>query len=212
MKTMNIVFVVPHPDDLELWMGGTVLWHIERGDQVFVVYATKGERGTWIHISGKKLGRIRETEAYRSAKIMGIKNIIFLGLEDRNIICDNSNIKLLKEEAIKIQSDIIYAPEYKHSFLPIKDHTNLGLIVQEIYKNKKQCIRLYHSMQPSVFIDISQYETKVRKALRMHEIQNSFKSSPPYLLKIGLVFRIFLIKLWGKMSGHKFAEGFREVF
>lgn len=70
-------------------MGGTVLWHIERGDQVFVVYATKGERGTWIHISGKKLGRIRETEAYRSAKIMDIKNIIFLGLEDRNIICDN---------------------------------------------------------------------------------------------------------------------------
>src|SRR5689334_13175736 len=78
---MKILAVAPHPDDESIGCGGALRQHVEWGDHVAVIYLTSGELGL------KKLKReeawaIREKEARKAAKILGLANPAFLRFPD----------------------------------------------------------------------------------------------------------------------------------
>jgi LmbE family N-acetylglucosaminyl deacetylase len=78
---MNILVIAPHPDDESIGCGGALRLHAEQGDHVAVVYLTSGELGL------KKLPReqawaIREAEARKAAKILGLAEPVFLRCPD----------------------------------------------------------------------------------------------------------------------------------
>jgi len=78
---MRILVIAPHPDDESIGCGGTVAGHVERGDEVAVVFLTSGELGL------KKLPRgeaweIREAEARAACRILDIAESFFLHLPD----------------------------------------------------------------------------------------------------------------------------------
>src|SRR5437868_421813 len=78
---MNVLVVAPHPDDESIGCGGALRQHVERGDHVAAVYLTSGELGL------KKLKReeawaVREQEAHRAAKILGLAKPLFLRFPD----------------------------------------------------------------------------------------------------------------------------------
>ena len=54
---MNIVYVLAHPDDAEIWCGGTILTQIEKGDNVKVVYlySTKDRKREALLLSKHKV-------------------------------------------------------------------------------------------------------------------------------------------------------------
>jgi LmbE family N-acetylglucosaminyl deacetylase len=81
MSRAAVLVIAPHPDDETLGCGGTIRLRIEKGERVSVVFLTSGELGLK-HLSPRKAWAIRETEARRAAKILGITCVYFLRLPD----------------------------------------------------------------------------------------------------------------------------------
>jgi len=81
---MNALVIAPHPDDESLGCGGTLCKHAARGDRVVVVYVTSGELGLK-HLAREKAWAIREGEARRAAKVLGVAAIEFLRLPDWSV-------------------------------------------------------------------------------------------------------------------------------
>lgn len=81
---MNALVIAPHPDDESLGCGGTLCKHAARGDRVVVVYVTSGELGLK-HLAREKAWAIREGEARRAAKVLGVAALEFLRLPDWSV-------------------------------------------------------------------------------------------------------------------------------
>lgn len=78
---MHVLVIAPHPDDEAIGCGGTLCNHAARGDRVTAVFLTSGELGLK-RLSRERAWRIRETEARKAAKILGITRVDFLRLPD----------------------------------------------------------------------------------------------------------------------------------
>ena len=66
----------------------------DRGDRVILVLATRGEMGEPVEgvlAAGELLGDRREAEARRSAEILGVERVEFLGYRDSGMIGDPGN-------------------------------------------------------------------------------------------------------------------------
>lgn len=78
----EIVAFGPHPDDVEIGLGGTLALHAARGERVAIVDLTRGEMGS----AGTPEQRLAEGEA--AARILGVSLRLNLGLPDRGLVCD----------------------------------------------------------------------------------------------------------------------------
>lgn len=88
MQDLNgkrLLAVVAHPDDETFGMGGTLAYYARRGVDVYLVCATRGEAG---EVEAEKLadfksiGDLREHELGCAARVLGIKEVHFLGYRD----------------------------------------------------------------------------------------------------------------------------------
>jgi LmbE family N-acetylglucosaminyl deacetylase len=69
---MRLTAIMAHPDDAEIWAGGTICKHVERGDEALIVYMAATEDS------------VRGEEAKRGAAIMGAQ-VAFVGLTDGQV-------------------------------------------------------------------------------------------------------------------------------
>lgn len=79
-EPLDIVFAMPHPDDLEITCGGTIAKLVKLGHKVGVVHMTNGEptpRGT---------PELRARELAEAAQILGVKHLVTLGLTNRELM------------------------------------------------------------------------------------------------------------------------------
>jgi bacillithiol biosynthesis deacetylase BshB1 len=79
-EAMDIVFTAPHPDDLEIGMGGTIAKMVQLGHRVAMVHMTNGEptpRGT---------PETRVREAAEAAEILGVTAWEILDLPNRELM------------------------------------------------------------------------------------------------------------------------------
>ena len=77
---LDIVFTAPHPDDLEITMGGTIAKLVKLGYRVGMIHMTTGEptpRGTL---------ETREKEMRKAAAILGVQVCEMLGLPNRELM------------------------------------------------------------------------------------------------------------------------------
>ncbi len=78
-KIKKALLVIAHPDD-EIFCSGLLLQLIERGCEVNVACLTKGEGGpTGKNATREELGKFREEEMKESCRVLGVKELIFLG-------------------------------------------------------------------------------------------------------------------------------------
>lgn len=78
---MNILVIAPHPDDETLGCGGTLCQHVKAGARVSAVFLTSGELGLK-HLPREKAWSIRESEAGKAAKVLGLAELFFLRQPD----------------------------------------------------------------------------------------------------------------------------------
>lgn len=75
--------VVPHPDDAEFLCGGSMARWASEGKEIILVVVTNGAAGSNDPaVRRHELIRTREEEQRRSAKILGISEVVFLGYDD----------------------------------------------------------------------------------------------------------------------------------
>ena len=88
-QTLDIVFTSPHPDDLEIGMGGTIAKCVAQGYRVGMVHMTTGEptpRGD---------AETRAAESSAAAKILGVQVCETLDMPNRELMdCPENRYKL----------------------------------------------------------------------------------------------------------------------
>jgi LmbE family N-acetylglucosaminyl deacetylase len=78
--------VLAHPDDESMALGGTLARYAAEGVEITVVCATRGDAGRYGSERGKlppeELGRIRSLELRDATRVLGVRDVHFLGYRD----------------------------------------------------------------------------------------------------------------------------------
>ena len=83
--TKTILAVLAHPDDETFGLGGTLALYVRKGYDAYYVCATRGEVGSADeeYMQGfRDTAEMRTDELSRAAKILGLKEVFFLGYRD----------------------------------------------------------------------------------------------------------------------------------
>ncbi len=82
----QVLVITPHPDDAEMGMGGTTACFVRQGKAVVYVVCTNGDKGSSdLSMTPEKLAKIREEEQLAAARILGVKEVIFLRHPDQGL-------------------------------------------------------------------------------------------------------------------------------
>ncbi|MCL4245889.1 MAG: PIG-L family deacetylase [Candidatus Dadabacteria bacterium] len=108
----NVLVISPHPDDLEIGMGGTVAKFTESGVNVVSMVVTDGRRSTSLYgLSEDEMVELRASEVRSATAVLGIGYLILLGLGDlRSAENGISFVTALKEAVKRFSPREIYMP------------------------------------------------------------------------------------------------------
>ena len=82
----QVMIVTAHPDDAEFGVAGTVARWVREGKSVVYVVCTSGDKGTSDpSMKPDELARIREKEQIAVAKLLGVREVIFLRHPDQSL-------------------------------------------------------------------------------------------------------------------------------
>ena len=76
----RVLVLAPHPDDAELYAGGTIAKLVDEGATALIVVATDGSKGSF-EIDAQNLARVRNAEAVQGGVILGAE-VVMLGHVD----------------------------------------------------------------------------------------------------------------------------------
>ncbi len=215
---VDLLVFGPHPDDLELGLGGTIARHAARGHRVGLCDLTAGEMGS----NGTVEERLAEAEQARQA--LGAAWRENLRCPDRGIGGAPDHIRLAAELIRRARPRAVAVPYWDDRH---PDHVaasrvlteaafNAGLrkyeAAGEAWKPEWVCYYFINdSTVPTFVVDVSaHYETK-RRALACHASQ--FRPSAPGAVSTRLTSRHFqqLIESrdaqFGALANVAFAEG-----
>lgn len=86
VEKADVMVVTPHPDDAEFGVAGTVVHWVREGKSVVYVVCTSGDKGTSdINVKPEELAKIREQEQLDAARVLGVRDVIFLRHPDQSL-------------------------------------------------------------------------------------------------------------------------------
>ncbi len=226
MKLDVLAFGV-HPDDIELSCAGALLIEKKNGKKVGIVDLTQGELGT------RGTAQTRKEEAANSANILGVDIRENLEMADGFFRNDEENQRKIIKVLRKYRPEIILCnaledrhPDHGRSASLVNDAvflSGLQKIKTTGEKNEEQEAwrpkYIFHYIQdryfePDFVIDVSEVFDKKIEAIEAFSTQfyngklnykepQTYISSPEFLESV-----INRSKMFGKMIGVKYAEGF----
>lgn len=212
---MRVLFVSPHPDDVEFFAGGTLLHHVEAGDAVGVLLMSHGEDGTWLPWrKGAAIAQVRTAEAEARYRALPGVRVRWLDFVDGAIRDSESGVASLAAAIREASPALVYLPEASasQSLFLHPDHLAAGRMATAACSQAAvPTRRYYHTAHPNVFIPIDAHHGAARLALRHYKSQFAATASPPYLLRWGELIRERALLRWGRQAGCARAEAFREA-
>lgn len=195
MKKPKLVAIFAHPDDEAFGPGGTLALYSKTHD-TYLICVTHGEAGHHHKGDANGLGSVREKELLRSAKILGIKQVLFLDYVDgmlanfmyRDIARD------IREITDKLEPEIFLTFDQCGVSGHI-DHITVSMITQYLFYrldyvkqlmmfciSEKEAAALrpdyfiyiptgYHPDNVDKIIDVSSVYSKRIRALKTHKSQ-----------------------------------------
>ncbi len=132
-----IVGIFAHPDDEVLvGPGGTLATFAKEGRDTYLICVTDGDAGENSSDDKRDLGEIRREELQASAKILGIKEVFFLGYKDGTL--SNNLYHEIAEKITtileKIAPEIIITMEHR-GISGHLDHIAVSMISSYIYEH-----------------------------------------------------------------------------
>lgn len=224
MKSIDILAIGVHPDDVELSCGGTLLKHIAEGFTVGILDLTRGELGT------RGSAELRTEEAMNAATILGATFRDQLAMADGFFANDEAHQRLIIEKIRQYRPRIVLAnavsdrhPDHGRASKLISDacfYAGLRRIATQHEGQPQEPWRpetIYHYIQdrhilPDFIVEVTPYVDKKMEAIKAFSSQffdpNSTEpvtpiSRPDFLNIIEAKMRVF-----GRDAGVEFAEGF----
>jgi LmbE family N-acetylglucosaminyl deacetylase len=222
---MNVLFVGAHPDDIEIFCGGTAALYAKLGHKVFFCVSTNGNVGSST-LPPKEIAQVRHKEAANGAGVIGAE-LIWLDFDDEFLL-DSRESRLAFIEAFRKAKPDVVICHWRQDYNP--DHSISGMIVDECIHmvsipNIKTPSPPYAGpiphvyfmdtpagvgFEPELYVDISStFATKV-KMVAQHVSQNSWMKN-----MFGYELDAFLeipAKFRGLQAACKMAEAFRPSY
>ena len=217
---LDLLAIAPHPDDVELTCGGTMLKMAEAGYRTGILDLTQGETGT------RGTPEVRAREAARAATILRARVRRNAGLPDARLrVCDE--LKAVIAEIIReLQPRAVILPywEGRHP-----DHYTAASLAYEAcfiagLKNyplggepfrpfKIIYAAAYSTVTPTFAVDITRQYERRRRAILAYASQfapsKRARRSNVFLPLDELEGRMnFVARHFGRMIGVQYAEGF----
>jgi LmbE family N-acetylglucosaminyl deacetylase len=215
----RVLVFSPHPDDLELFCGGTILRHLSEGAAVKMILMTYGERGSLRSLLGatrrEAVKNERISEINRRLQLAPALEHECLGLPDRHVPKTEETIVQVLGALERFKPTCIYLPEsvQSSSFYYHPDHFATAQIVEAAVARctNKAVLRYFHSKNPNIWINMSDFHQENLTALRCYTSQYRFFTGVPFLLHLYGAVRYTQTRRNGKKLGVRFAESFREA-
>ena len=219
--------VVAHPDDAEWGCAGTVAKWCAEGWEVVYVMCTDGSKGSEDpDMTSGRLVEIRKQEQLNAGKVLGVKDIVFLGYKDSML---EPTLELRRDIAREIR---LHRPDVLICMNPVRssdgegylghpDHFASGeaalsavfpssrdrltfpeLLREGLEPHKvKEVWMMFHGDTADKFVDVSAYMDTAVDALKQHQTQVSEEDAEVDM------------RQWrhstGKKVGFEFAEAFK---
>jgi LmbE family N-acetylglucosaminyl deacetylase len=221
-----VLVVAPHPDDAEIGAGGTIAKWISEGRDVFYVVTTNGDKGSSDpEMTSEKLAAIREKEQMEAAKVLGVKEVTFLGYPDGELEDTPQFREQLVSQIRKHRPYTVMTTDFLERYRRHKDHRITGRVVmdavfpsardrlffpehqaQGLGPHKVREVYVWGSDAPNTFIDISNTIEKKVAALGCHGSQ----ISGLFTGRLEERLREWAARV-GKENGMPLAEAFHKV-
>ena len=116
----RILIFCPHPDDVELFLGGTMLKHLSEGAAVKIVMMTYGEKGSILSLLGPaKMAEVKQTrieEIEARLRLIPSVGVAFLNLPDRDVRQTEETVRrYFVPESPRFPTDLLHAEQLKAS-------------------------------------------------------------------------------------------------
>jgi bacillithiol biosynthesis deacetylase BshB1 len=175
---VDVLAFGPHPDDIEIGIGGVVAKHAAVGHRVGLCDLTAGEMGS----NGTIAERLAEAEAARA--VLGAAWRVNLRLPDRALGRDQEHVRAVASLVRRARPRVVAAPFWSDRH---PDHVSASQLVAEgvfsaglrryeaegdAWKAERICFYFINdSVAPSFVVDVSAHYAVKRRALACHVTQ-----------------------------------------
>ncbi len=194
----DVVVVTPHPDDAEFGVAGTVAKWTREGKQVVYVVCTNGNKGSSDpQIKPDELAKIRQNEQRAAAKVLGVREVVFLENQDQGLEDTPEFRKQIVRMIRRYQPQTVVTADPYRRYIWHRDHRIAGqvtidavfpyardhlaypdLIEEGLQPHKVKEMLFWASENINYLSDITATFDLKLAALRCHESQvNSMKVS-----------------------------------
>lgn len=224
-KKITVLAAGAHPDDPEIFCGGTLAKYAKQGHKVFMLYLTDGSAGA-LEGDRKKLAETRLKEGKNAAKLIKAE-LISLGLPDAELV-NNFDNRLKVADAIReARPDIIIThhpnqdqnPDHRITSELVRDasFTALARKLKTKHGPTDKIIPIYFmepakgiDFIPTEYVDITDFFDIKKKLFLQH------KSQVAYLPKVSsgespINWIETIARFRGFQVGVEYAEGFTQL-
>jgi bacillithiol biosynthesis deacetylase BshB1 len=216
---VDVLAVAPHPDDVELFCGGTMLVLARAGLRTAVVDLTEGELST----NGTPSRRTAEREA--ASELLGLASRVSLGLPDGSLGSHASHRGALVRTLRELRPRVVLAPYPDHRH---PDHAAAGPLVRDacffagVARHPPEggahrparvyWYMLHHPFEPSLVVDVGEVWAERLELLDVYESQVAETNGAVPTAVNDPGFRRLIearATLYGSMAGVERGEPFR---
>jgi LmbE family N-acetylglucosaminyl deacetylase len=124
-----LLVVSPHPDDCEFGISGTVARLVKEGKETVYIICTNGDKGTEDRsLTPAKLAEIREKEELAAAKILGVKETVFLRYPDQQLEdCNEFRLDLCRQIR-RFKPYVVATTDPHRKYTWHRDHRICGIV------------------------------------------------------------------------------------
>jgi LmbE family N-acetylglucosaminyl deacetylase len=126
----DVLVMMPHPDDSEFGCAGTVARWTKEGRSIVYIIFTNGDKGSNDRsLTPAILARIRQAEQREAARILGVREVVFLGYGDQELEDTPDLRKALVRQIRLYQPHTVITVDPYRRYIWHRDHRIAGQVV-----------------------------------------------------------------------------------
>lgn len=189
-----LLVISPHPDDCEFGISGTVAKLAKEGKDIVYIIVTNGNKGTSDrNLNPEKLVKIREKEELAAAKLLGVKETVFLGYPDQQLEDCNELRMDICRQIRRFKPWVVATNDPYRKYMSHRDHRICGIVTMDavypyardflaypelikegLEPHKAREIWFWGTEDPNYKVDITETLEQKMNALKCHKSQFDF--------------------------------------